>query len=157
MTVRIPRSVVVLVLAILLVGGAGVGSFLLGRSTGRNSIDQRAIRTSAYNNGYGVGYLAGNQSGLIQGRSQGRQSAYTNGYNAAVRKANGKIAGTLNAGQNLAFAGYNGWDIGHYYVVQIGAGTGGTQYAIPTRIELTPGQAYDLCPTSNGICTGPIP
>lgn len=157
MTVRIPRSALMLFLAVVLVGGAGVGSFLLGRSIGRRSINQRAIRTTAYNNGYGAGYFAGNQSGLTQGRSEGRQAGYTSGYNAAVRKANGAIGGAYTAGTNGAFAGYSGWDIGHYYVVQIGAGSGGAQYAIPTRIEMTPGQSYNLCTNSNGICGGPLP
>lgn len=163
MTIRIPKPLAISAV-VLVVAGAIAAAFIVGRA----SIDQRTLRRTAYANGYSQGQTDGFQSGRTSGYTSGlgagktlakfeSQAAYTRGYNAAVAKANGKIPSTLNAGQNLAFAGYSGWDIGHYYVVLIGPGTNGAQYAMPSRIEMVPGQAYDLCSTSNGICGGPIP
>lgn len=156
MTVRIPRWFMVSVLGLLALAGVAAGAFLIGRSTGRASINQQAIRASAYNRGLAAGITQGSITGTAQGSAAGRAAGerigYTNGYNAAVKKANGRIGALFNAGTNNAFAGYSGWDVGHYYIVQIGPGSAGAQYAMPSRLEMVPGHSYNLCSNSNGLC-----
>jgi hypothetical protein len=173
-TVRIPRALVVALVAVLLIGGAGVGAFLLGRSTGRNSINQRSIRAAAYNHGYGAGYLtgnqagylAGNQSGLAQGRTEGQQTGYTNGYNAAVKKANGGLPSAyddaFSQGGNAVFSGLPAFNIGSYYIVKIAPGQAvghgySINYGLASSLEMKPGQSYNMCPNSTGICGGNLP
>lgn len=167
MTIRIPGPLAIC-LAILTVLAGLLGAFIVGRAT----IDQRGLRAHGYANGYAAGLSRGYKHGQAVGYSDGdeagtqaestavaaaRQSSYTTGYNAAVKKANGRISQAITAGQNVAFAGYDSWDLGQYYVVQLGSGTGGAKYAMPSRIEMIPGQSYNLCTNGPGICGGALP
>jgi hypothetical protein len=123
------------------------------------------MRQYSYQQGYSAGQQAGQQTGYEKGRSvgyrqgfgAGKQSGFAAGYNTEAKKANAAVGNAYTAGTNGAFGGYGSWDVGHYYIIQLAPGTGGSKYDIPTRLEMTPGQSYNLCTTSSSICGGPLP
>jgi hypothetical protein len=160
MTIRIPRAIVVFVVIAIALATAAVGAFAVGRAIGRSSVHRRALRNQAYAAGYHHGYAAGAVRGWARGVTLGRKDGtrrgfargYVQGYRAAMKRAAGAIYSAFRAGINNAFAGYGGWDVGHYYIVAIAVGSGGARYQIPSRIEMIPGHDYALCADRNGVC-----
>jgi hypothetical protein len=155
MTVRIPRRLVIaigVIAAAVLIGGLGAVAYQLGRSDGRGSINQGAIRTAAYNRGYSVGFGAGNSTGYLSGYSAGRQNGQAQG------QAQGAQQGETQ-GQNDVFQGYSGgWTVGEWYIIKIGSGQAigaSGKYSIPTRVgPMVLGEEYGVCPDGSGdICS----
>jgi len=117
----------------------GIGSFVLGRSTGHTPSPKPADA------GYSAGFQAGRSVGVQEGRA------------LQVGQASG---GTFNsgylAGINDAFGGYDGgWSLAEPYVVTLFAGTNGATYRIATRTIVVAGVNYYLCPDGSGICQQP--
>jgi hypothetical protein len=160
MTIRIPRAIVVFALIATTLATAAVAAFAVGRTIGRSSVHRQAIRSHAYAAGYRQGYAAGAARGWARGAALGRAagtrrgfaSGYVRGYRAAIKRSSGAIYSAFRAGVNDAFAGYGGWDVGHYYIVAIAVGSGGSRYQIPSRIEMIPGHDYALCADRDGVC-----
>lgn len=113
-----------------------------------------------------AGNSAGTAAGLAAGNKQGHLAGYTAGYNAAARKANGGLSSAFDdayaQGADSVFTGLPPFNVGSYYIVKVGPGqTVGhghtTKYGLQSSLELQPGQSYNMCPNSSGICGGPLP
>lgn len=153
MTIRIPRTVLLLALTVLLSTGAAVGAYFAGRSSVNLSTHERER------------YAAGLRSGRKQGESAGIERWFAEGEHAGLKrgKALGRAEGQAKghaAGQTEAFEGYSGgWEIGSWYAIKIGTGQeSGLQgkYSIPTRVgPLRENRAYSLC--EGDICGEHLP
>ena len=117
----------------------GIGSFVLGRSTGHTPPPKPADA------GYTAGFEAGRAVGVQEGRAlqvgQGSSGTFNSGYVAGI---------------NDAFGGYDGgWSMAEPYVVTLAAGTNGATYRIVTRTIVVAGVNYYLCADGSGICQQP--
>ena len=127
---------------LVLIGlSVGIGSFLLGRTTGHGPPADA---------GYASGFQAGRAVGVQEGRALqvGQALSGTDKDTATAQFNSGYVAGV-----NDAFGGYDGgWSLAEPYVVTLEAGTGGATYRIASRTGMVPGVSYYLCPDGSGVC-----
>jgi hypothetical protein len=136
-----------LVLAILAVVVVGVAAFFVGRSNGETRGEDNV--RAEYEPGqpaYQDIYEAGQASGTASGEATGQQEGETTGKKAGkkVGLEQGEQQGEVT-GANDVFDAYSSWEVGDYYVVEIGEGTGGVDYTLASRTQMQEGERYALC------------
>jgi hypothetical protein len=126
------KALVVLALIVVAAGG-----YLLGRTT----VGEPAAGQPTPDRGY----AAGHADGVREGRAEeatlnlpaGDKAIYDAGY---------------VAGAGDAFGGFDGgWDVDTPYVIVLHPGAQIT-YRIASRVQLSPGVNYSLCPDGHSVC-----
>ncbi len=130
-------------LAVLLAGGG----YVLGKSKGEDDIKaQYEVGQPKYSAIYEAGQQAGQALGRQQGQQTGEAAGKAEGTKAGLEKgeAQGVAAGNVE-GANTVFDNYSSWEVGGYYVVQIGQGQDGVNYTLASRRQIVDGESYRLC------------
>jgi hypothetical protein len=133
--------------------GVAAGLVLLGRAT----VDTGPAREHGYRDGQSAGFSDGFQAGKSTGRQEGRAlelgASVPQGSRAAVQ---GAFNAGYTAGQNDAFAGYDGgWILLAPYVITLTKGSGKITDRINSRTLLEPNVSYFLCPNGRDLCHEP--
>src|SRR5690348_13222070 len=127
MTITIGRTTLLVVLAALLIGAAGVGGYLLGR----NSQDLRAVRQAAARKADAAGYKRGLADDL-----------------KAQQEANKENGPGEEMDKQIYFLGYDDWKNGDWYAVHIVRHKGEyapVVYTVNNRQHFSPGLEYSVC------------
>jgi hypothetical protein len=161
------------VLALLAIVGAGVGFYFVGRSSADTSAARREGRRQGaaqfapgrpgyqriYNAGYNTGYQAGQAAGVRAGRVQGRRQGAETGTKLGLEK--GRQIGTLQgqrqgivAGAKAALGGFTDWQPGSFYLVKLVPGQQGVPFRIDSRKLVAGNLRYAICANDPAaICT----
>lgn len=146
MRTRTTRTALGLATGMLLAAGL----VWIGRETVRTgAATGETIRSDAYFAGLRAGQAQGRQEGraLQEGASlpSGSRQPVTDAFNAGYA-----------AGQNDAFAGYDGgWALSAPYLVTLEKGSGQIAYRISSRTPITANVDYYLCANGHDICEEP--
>jgi hypothetical protein len=134
-------------IAALVVVIAAVGMYFVGRAVGEDK--GRDDAHAEYEPGkpkYHAIYRAGQQAGEATGQREGEEQGATKGRKAGLEqgKQRGIDEGQVE-GANSVFDAYSSWEVGAYYIVQIGEGQSGVDYALENRTQLAANKQYKLC------------
>lgn len=165
MTVRIPKTLLVALALIVGLGGVGAGAFFIGRE----SVDTDRHYERGHDRGEALGKRLGYVDGsdatearfrpgnpdyeaiFVKGRKEGFRTGKREGLGSGRREG-------FSEGQDSAFQGYGGgWEIGRWYIIQIGQGKNGSKYSIPSRLIMDTGEGYRICSDdADEICGGSL-
>lgn len=128
-----------------------------GEKKGKDSVKSEYVMGAPkYEAIYNTGKSAGLAAGTIQGKTQGLKSGKRKGEKEGkvVGYDQGNKVGSVQ-GANDAFDGFpGGWQVGSYYIVQIGAGSHDVNYVISNRKPMAPNVKYKLCNNNpSAVCT----
>ena len=129
--------------AIALLAVVAVIAFMVGKSKGEDDIK------SEYKPGqpkYNAIYTAGQNAGKATGESQGQATGEAQGTQTGkkVGMEQGEQKGQVT-GANDVFDAYSDWQVGDFYIVEIGQGSGGVNYTLASRQLMSEGEEYGLC------------
>lgn len=113
--------------------------------------------------GFAAGLSAGRTAGLRAGQRQGDLAGAERGRRVGLEE--GEELGRLEAeragiaaGAGAALGGFDSWQAGALYLVEIEAGTGGISYRVAARRRLEADQRYALCARNpDDVCVEPVP
>lgn len=168
--------------ALLIVGGllllaaVAVGFYFIGRAAAdvdaaeqRGEARGRALEAATYRPGrpkyqaiYERGRAAGRAEGTRAGRREGEREGAERGRRVGFQRGErvGELEGEregIESGATAALGGFDDWQVGSWYIVRLGTGSGGVPYAITSRREMSDSQRYAICADNPGdICTEPI-
>jgi hypothetical protein len=116
-----------------------------------------AARDRGYRAGHSDGYFDGLRVGEAQGRQEGRALQEGSSLPAAAQASvRGAFDSGYTAGDNDAFAGYDGgWQLATPYLVTLEQGSGSIAYRISTRTQLRANVDYHLCANGHSLCQRP--
>jgi hypothetical protein len=127
-----------------------VGGRLSAAPGGSRGGDGAASEGAGYSSGYTAGLKDGQAEGLADGRALQVPLALPGGVQDVAKTA--FVAGYA-AGANDVFDGYDGgWRTNSVYAIVLEPGRGGITYRIASRLGLSPGTNYYLCPSST-VCS----
>lgn len=134
--------------AIVLLAAIAVIAFMVGKSKGEDDIKSeykpgQPKYSAIYEAGQNAGQATGEKQGQATGQAQGESSGKKQGAKAGLEK--GQQLGQVTGANDVFNAFSGGWDVGSYYIVQIGQGSNGVDYTLASRKEMTEGQQYALC------------
>lgn len=126
---KVPKAVLIGAVAVLLIGGAAVGGYLLGK----NQVDEEAAHDQGYAEGraagYDAGYGAGQDSGPIRNYKDGKTVGYDLGYTQGGNDAVGTGSGLH-------------WVPGQEYIVDVEPGSQGVTWQIKSSLRMSSSMAY---------------
>jgi len=138
-----------MIVALIVVALAG---FFVGKSNGESQYDKGKDK---YNEIYNAGASSGQEVGESQGQAQGEKSGKVAGAKAGLEQ--GKQQGQVTGANDVFDAYSTGWQVGDFYIVQIGEGSGGVDYTLENRLVLAQDTNYSICQdNSDTICTAPV-
>jgi hypothetical protein len=131
-------------------------AFFVGRSNGESKGKDQVNAeykpgkpkfNAIYRQGQNAGQATGQQQGQVQGTETGKKVGLEKG------KQQGQVTGA-----NDVFGAYSSWNVGSFYIVQIGQGSNGVDYTLGARTQMVEGEQYKLCQDDpSSICVVSAP